>query len=85
MLEEGEVVWMEDDLLVIKGSNFEILRRDEEGRPFIDPKQIRDLICSGKTTKLPAEGREDREDPEWVKKGRMTMEEPGGGERMSLG
>lgn len=50
---EGEVVRMEVDLLVIneKDSNFVILRRDEEGRHFIDTKEIRDLTVLGKATK----------------------------------
>lgn len=54
---EGEVVCMEEDLLVIneKGSNFGILR-DGEGRLFIDIKEIRDFTCLGKATKLPTEG-----------------------------
>lgn len=77
---------MEDDPLVIneKGYNFGILRRDVEGKLFINTKEIRDLTCSGKMAKLPAEGEEDKEDPEWVKKGKRKMEEQEGGKRTSL-
>lgn len=49
---------MEDDALVIneKGSNFGILRMHEEGRLFIDTKEIKEFTCLEKATNLHAEG-----------------------------
>lgn len=58
---EGEVVWLIGDSLVInqKGSNFGILRRDREGRFFLDAKELRGQTNWGKEAALFSEGREE--------------------------
>lgn len=82
---EVEVIWVADDPLIIneKGSNFGILRRDEEERLFLDAKELKDQTFWGKEVALSAKGREIGGSIH-IKEGKIELKRPEGAEGAQL-